>query len=435
MGTQGSDVIDLTLQSSPEVSPLAARRASHAGASPSGRSKRAGASPHQRLPPPDRVPTCSPSEELIDLPVRQSQRPKPPLPPPSLPPTRDNSQYANFDENGSEWRPSQAGPCSQACDSEGGQPPAAGRKPKRTREQIAADAAERKAAKAQETAVRKQQREYDSDKHVLRYVTAVLDPLLMTTELGLKIADGFRQTQRLAEHERIAYVVAPTGLEGFPAIKWRRKIPSQTPTAAAGLGLASHPSQSTAPPDIAFEEREEPHVMVCFEAAAFIEAVQTDRLASLWRQLEARCSGQRVHLMVHRLEGHLTARERREFQESMRTGAGGGAFRRGDIDAFVAALAVQRPGVTFRDVRLVDEGASHACLVTHTIAKAVLRKSVRNIILSPYVLIFVEWVRHTCMHDARCHPPYIMCRRRILTWQPRAGRTPPAPPPCSPPTP
>lgn len=117
--------------------------------------------------------------------------------------------------------------------------------------------------------------------------------------------------------------------------------------------------------------------MICFEAAAFVEAVQDDQLQSLWNQLSTKCSGHRVHLLVHRLDGHLTHRERGEFQTNMRAGAGSTGFRRGLIDSFVATLAVRRPGVTFRDVRVVDEAATHASVVTTAIAKSILKKSVR----------------------------------------------------------
>ncbi|KAG7666474.1 hypothetical protein Ndes2526B_g07593 [Nannochloris sp. 'desiccata'] len=267
-----------------------------------------------------------------------------------------------------------------------------GRKPKRTREEIARDKELKKQQKAAETAARKQASQYNSDRHVLRYMTAILDPELMGSPVGLKIAEAFQQTQaQQAEHERIQYKVASTCLGGgLKAIKWLRKVPTTTAPVQGSHsqhepynmndGGSEHQmgSQSQfASQQPMLIDQEEPHILICFEAEEFVAAVQRDSLTSLFITLQQYCPGHRPHLLVHRLDFILTKKEREDFTRTM--GAGGNisqhAFNRRDIDDFISKLSIEAPQVGFRDVASAEEGASHVCSLTRAIARRLLEKN------------------------------------------------------------
>jgi hypothetical protein len=250
-------------------------------------------------------------------------------------------------------------------------------------------------------------------------MTVVLDPELMGSPVGLKVAEAFQQTQaQQAEHERISYKVASTGLGGgggvgggLRAIKWLRKVPSTT-TINNGSQLPESQNyedvlpgssnynihsgseqqqqqqqqQFSQPPQTLLDE-EEPHILICFEAEEFISAVQRDSLTSLFTRLQHYCPGHRPHFLVHRLDFHLTKKEREDFSRTMGGGGRGGggghglnnslqqAFNRRDIDDFLSKLSIEAPQVGFRDVTSAEEGAGHVCSLTRAIARRLLEKN------------------------------------------------------------
>jgi hypothetical protein len=229
--------------------------------------------------------------------------------------------------------------------------------------------------RAAETAARKHASQYNSDRHVLRYMTAILDPELMGSPVGLKIAEAFQHTQaQQAEHERIQYKVASTCLGGgYRAMKWLRKVPTtniHNDGSEQHMGSQSQQQQTLV-------DQEEPHILICFEAEEFIAAVQRDSLTSLFTALQRQCPGHRPHVVVHRLDFWLTKKEREDFTRTM--GAGGNslqhAFNRRDIDNFISKMSVEAPQVGFRDVASAEEGASHVCSLTRAIARRLLDKN------------------------------------------------------------
>jgi len=218
-------------------------------------------------------------------------------------------------------------------------------------------------------------------------MTAILDPELMGSPVGLKIAEAFQQTQaQQAEHERIQYKVASTCLGGgYRAIKWLRKVPTATVVQGSHsqhdpydtINDGSEPQMGSQFQHQTLVDQEEPHILICFEAEEFVAAVQRDSLTSLFTTLQHHCPGHRPHVLVHRLDFFLTKKEREDFSRTM--GNGGNslqqAFNRRDIDDFISKMSVEAPQVGFRDVASAEEGAGHVCSLTRAIARRLLDKN------------------------------------------------------------
>ena len=224
---------------------------------------------------------------------------------------------------------------------------------------------------------RKQANQYNSDKHVLRYVTVIVDPETMSCQLGPKILLAFQETQaQQAEHEHIQFRVASTGLTGLHAIKWVRKVPSQRAFQSQDIPAFGAESQEFANFEAELVDEDEPHVLLCFEAEEFAAAIQRDRLASIFATLQRHCPGHRPHLLVHRLDHYLSKKEQQDFKRTMgQAGSATQSFNRRIIDDFISKLAIEAPRVSFRDVATPEEGAGHVCSLTRAIAKTVIEKS------------------------------------------------------------
>ena len=109
------------------------------------------------------------------------------------------------------------------------------------------------ASKDEAAALRKIQKEFESERHVLKFLKVLLSPALMGGAVGLGIAQAFQQTAAKAEHEHIAYEVSASGtFSSYPLVQWKRIVPS-----------VENPGD--------FEEVMEPFVMVCLEAEALVE--------------------------------------------------------------------------------------------------------------------------------------------------------------------
>ena len=351
----------------------------------------------------------------------------PPLPrplPAALPPLPYDDDHEDIGACTTQSQPQPQSQSQAAAEGEHGR----GRKPKRTREEAARDAALKKQQKAVDTAARKAVQQYNSDRHVLRFLTTVMDPALMGSTLGLKIAEAFQETRaQQAEHEHLHYSVAPTGIPTYKTVKWRRKVPHQAAAAAVGgvgadvlynngggggalraSGSQQLPSIhehcatntlfnigegintiNTIPTEVLIE-REELHVLVCFDAEEFVTAVQLDGLSSMFSTLHQHCPTYRPHLLVLRLDQFLTKKERQDYGRAIQgkttttttstataatSAAGDGSvFNRRSIDEFVARLTVEAPLVGFRDVSTAEEGANHVCSLTKAIARRFIDK-------------------------------------------------------------
>ena len=231
--------------------------------------------------------------------------------------------------------------------------------------------------RAAEDAQRKLTRQYNSDKHILKFFTAILDPDLICTDLGIKIAESFRSTQTTgAEHEHIQFQVRPTNFpnpnKAYAVAKWVRQVPRENEEHGDGT-------------EFELIEREEPHVLLCFEAPKFTQEVIRDQFRSVLNTIETHCSGHRPHIVVLRLDQYLTKREREDFTAATAHPPGHPrrgvppptprpAFDRRVVDDFITKLAIEHPRISFRDVSSLDEGANHVVCFTKAIAKSVVEK-------------------------------------------------------------
>lgn len=212
---------------------------------------------------------------------------------------------------------------------------------------------------------------------MLRFVTVVLDPEVMTGPLGLKIAAVFQDTRSKPESDQIHYKVAPAGLDGLPAIKWLRKVPATEHGTVLGLGRAGSSGgeslDGACGPEELLIDAEEPNVLLCFDAEDFATRVQRDSLASVYSTLQRHCPGHMPHFLVLRLEQYLQKRERADHKRAMTAAAGSSfaaeGFQRRPVDDFLARMLVECPHAAFRDVGSPEEGAAHVVSLTKAVAE------------------------------------------------------------------
>jgi len=234
------------------------------------------------------------------------------------------------------------------------------RKPRRTREEITMEAAGKKQKREDDKKKRALLRAMRSEKHVLRFLTVVIDPELISTPLGLRIVESFQQTQQRPEHEHIQYKICSLGINPpLPAAMWKRK------------GLES-------------SDTEELHVLVCFEPQAFVDHVIKDQLKTVRTSLARRCPGYRVHIVVNGLERYLTKMERADFAVAI-SGKGQSssdrAFQRQIIDEFVGNLLIHPEPGAFYDIKSPQQGAAYVSSLTKAIAKKLVRPDDSRVIL------------------------------------------------------
>ena len=73
---------------------------------------------------------------------------------------------------------------------------------------------------------KKVHREFQSDKHVLKFLKVIMHPRLMTQPLGLAMAQKFHQTGDRGDHEKITYEVSDVKALEYPCAVWSRSWPS-----------------------------------------------------------------------------------------------------------------------------------------------------------------------------------------------------------------
>lgn len=229
---------------------------------------------------------------------------------------------------------------------------------------------QRKLEEQRQKACKKQEREYDSETHYLKWLTVVLDPgLIDSSAIGARIVDRLLATQSDGPHEKVAYRVAsgvepclqPTGLHPYKGIAWLRQVPAPAPGDGSSSGI-----QGESQGGYQLVNTRLPYVMVCMEAEEFVEEVLRDGLEGL---LELRCPGCVAWLTVCGLEGYLTRRERSEAARNLQARSGQVGFVRLPVDEFVVDLAVRCPGVRFRDVVDLAAAGEHVLAVSKAIAR------------------------------------------------------------------
>ncbi|KAL6774457.1 hypothetical protein ACKKBG_A25075 [Auxenochlorella protothecoides x Auxenochlorella symbiontica] len=235
-------------------------------------------------------------------------------------------------------------------------PPRA-RKKRRTAEEKARDEALKRALQDQ----KKLAASFSSQRQMLQHMTVLLDPRLMETDLGLAIGAKLQETQTGPPDKAVAFVVRDVGLAQYRAVRWTRR-------------MLEDPGQEGAQARV--REVEVPHVLICFKAAEFVEAVQADGLAGLLCTLSTHCPAARPLLLVCGLAAHLARLERAQHAQHMGTGgAAPGAVSRAAVEDLVTGLAVSHPGLGFREAVDGHAAAEHVLLLTTAIARSAFAKS------------------------------------------------------------
>ncbi len=218
------------------------------------------------------------------------------------------------------------------------------------------------ASKDEAAALRKIQKEFESERHVLKFLKVLLSPALMGGAVGLGIAQAFQQTAAKAEHEHIAYEVSASGtFSSYPLVQWKRIVPS-----VENLGD--------------FEEVMEPFVMVCLEAEALVELLVGACGQGMDAVLDDLCAGHRLdvtgcretikaYVLVHRLEQHIAKREAREHREAVSgTSSAPTRFQGEAVRQALSDMVICRPYVEVFDAGSVEEASSHVLSITKAIA-------------------------------------------------------------------
>lgn len=218
------------------------------------------------------------------------------------------------------------------------------------------------ASKKDEAALRKIQKEFDSEKHVLKFIKVLLSPALMCGAVGLGIGQAFQQTADKADHEHIGYEVSTSSSSSsHPLIRWKRMVPS-----VGSLGE--------------FEEVMEPFAMLCLDADALVELL----LGTSGQGMDAVLDGLRedhrlhatgsqdtlkIYVLVHRLEQHIAKREAREHREAVSgTASPRSRFQGDDVRQVLSDLIICHPYVEVFDAGSVEEASSHVSSITKAIA-------------------------------------------------------------------
>ncbi len=218
------------------------------------------------------------------------------------------------------------------------------------------------AARKDEAALRKMQKEFESEKHVLKFIKVLLSPALMGGAVGLGIGQAFQQTTSMADHERISYEVsASSASSSHPLVRWKRMIPS-----SESMGE--------------FEEVMEPFAMLCLEPDALVELLLGASGQGMDAVLDNLCADHRlngtgfaepmkIYVLVHRLEQHISKREAREHREAVSGTMSPRTRFRGDVvRQALSDLVICRPEVEIFDVGSVEEASSHVSSITKAIA-------------------------------------------------------------------
>ena len=216
--------------------------------------------------------------------------------------------------------------------------------------------------KEEAAALKKVRRQFESEKHVLKFVKVLLSPALMGGSVGLGVAQAFQQTASLAEHERISYEVSTAiasssvSLSSQPLIRWNRLVPSE-----ARLGE--------------FDETAEPFAMLCFDGAALVGLIDGDtldgsKLYGILDGIEGLGDGDgptKIYVLAYRLEQHLIKLQQQGHREALLRG-GTPALNVENIRQALSDLVICRANVELLDASSVDEASGHVVSVTKAIA-------------------------------------------------------------------
>ena len=221
--------------------------------------------------------------------------------------------------------------------------------------------------KEEATALKKIKKQFESEKHVLKFIKVILSPEMMGGAVGLAIAQAFQQTACLAEHERISYevstIVFPTTStpSSHPLIRWNRLVPSEE-------------NQGE------FVETTEPFAMLCLDGSALEDVISDiSKLDTVLDDIEGLLSDSRtnqqqpiqqsikIYVLTHRMEQRITKRQQQDHREAVLRG-GRAAFDGEDVRQALSDLIICRPHVELYDVSSVEEASNHVVSITKAVA-------------------------------------------------------------------
>ena len=221
--------------------------------------------------------------------------------------------------------------------------------------------------KEEATALKKIKKQFESEKHVLKFIKVILSPEMMGGAVGLAIAQAFQQTACLAEHERISYEVSTIAFptistpSSHPLIRWNRLVPSEE-----NLGE--------------FVETAEPFAMLCLDGSALEDVISDiSKLDTVLDDIEGLLSNSRVnqqqpiqqsikiYVLTHRMEQRITKRQQQDHREAVLRGART-VFDGEDVRQAFSDLIICRPHVELYDVSSVEEASNHVVSITKAVA-------------------------------------------------------------------
>lgn len=206
-------------------------------------------------------------------------------------------------------------------------------------------------SKEEDRAMRQIQKQFESEKHVLRFIEAVMSPDVMMEPLGLGIGQAFQQTGEKAEHEQISYRVDRHCEYPYPYITWNRKIPSKENVDC-------------------FDTEQQPYIMVCVGGRKMMEWIEGGEVEGMVEALSQRFQNDpqfRISILVLRLDPEIREKELKDHKNAMSQGSNP-KFCAENIRQYLMDLSVCMPHVEIFDAHSIEEASSHVLSVTKAIA-------------------------------------------------------------------
>lgn len=205
--------------------------------------------------------------------------------------------------------------------------------------------------KEEDRAMRQIQKQFESEKHVLRFIEAIMSPDVMMEPIGLGIGQAFQQTGEKAEHEQISYRVDRHCEYPYPYITWNRKIPSKENVDC-------------------FDTEQQPYIMVCVGGRKMVEWIEGGEVEGMVEALSQRFQNEpqfRVSILVLRLDPEIREKEMKDHKNAMSQGSNP-TFCAENIRQYLMDLSVCMPHVEIFDAHSIEEASSHVMSVTKAIA-------------------------------------------------------------------
>lgn len=203
-------------------------------------------------------------------------------------------------------------------------------------------------------AIRQIQKQFTSEKYVLKFIETVVSPEIMMEPLGLSICQSFQRTQEKAEHERMSYRIDRSSRQAYPVITWYRKIPSKENEGCFDIQL-------------------QPFVMICMEGKKMVEWIEHGKIEGMIDALSkemCECNeGQsfKVSIVVHRLDRSICERELEDHKNSIGNGQQP-TFSGEKVRQYLMDLSIQNPKIELFDAQSIEEATAHVLSLTKSIA-------------------------------------------------------------------